>query len=102
MSWTKIILIVGTFQILFVPIMWKDFIPLKKSSVNMLRIASVFLFAPVYLLLSSTLHPTSDESFMVAILIAACAALQGVVLILIHQYNKDRLREAGIADSENR
>jgi len=92
LSWTKLILIVGAFQVLFAPILWKGYIPLSASTVIKLRVVSVLLFAPTYLFLTRALRTTSDEDWMVAILSAIFAGIQGVVLAVLHEWKKSNKR----------
>jgi hypothetical protein len=95
LNWAKVILMTLVMQVVFVPILWRHFIPLKKLALNILRIASFILLGPVYLFLAVMLHPTSAEGTMLAVLSGLGVGIQGIFLAI--QYKRKKTIKKGIA-----
>lgn len=90
-NWLKIIFITLVIQILLTPILWKDFIPVRNLTLKRLRIISLILLGPIFLLLCAMFHPTIDEGGLVALLSGICVGIQGIILGLLYR-GKKRIR----------
>ena len=87
-NWLKIIFITLVIQIFLVPILWKDFIPVKELTLKRLRIISIILLGPIFLLLCVMLTPTIDEGGIVVLLCGICVGIQGIILALLYRGKK--------------
>ena len=88
MNWVNAIIVSLVIQLFLVPIIWGRFFPIGKPFLTTLRITFLILLGIVFVPMHRMLNLTFDEKDMAGILTTAFAAIQVIILIILHERRK--------------